>query len=114
MKKVLVINDSEFERNVLRDLLVNLGYEVKTADEYTALGSNETYNPDIVIANMNMTNITGDLMLQRIKGRKAQTKCYLSSCSKLDAQYRDCRWVDGLIETPINMGDLEKILNEQV
>lgn len=113
MKKVLVINDSEFERNILRDLIINLGYEVKTADEYTALSLNESYNPDIVVANMNMATVTGDQMLQRIKGKKAETKCYLSSCSKLNTQYRECGWVDGLIETPISLGKLEKILNEQ-
>jgi len=112
MKKVLVINDSDFERSILRDLLVNLGYEVKTSDEFIALGLNETYKPDIVVANMNMATITGDKILQKIKERKAQTKCYLSSCSELNAQYSNCRWVDGLIKTPISLGDLEKILND--
>ena len=34
MRKVLIINDSGFERVVLRDQVQNLGFEVKATDEF--------------------------------------------------------------------------------
>ncbi len=113
MKRVLVINDCRFERNILRDLLINLGYEVETTDEYATLSLLESCNPDIVIANMNMTDISGDRLIQNIKGSKPATKCYLSSCSDMSPEYSQNRWIDGLIKTPINTEQLLTILEEK-
>lgn len=44
VKRVLVVNDSRFERKIMRDMLINLGYEVKTTNEYEALILLDSYN----------------------------------------------------------------------
>ncbi|MDD3363483.1 MAG: response regulator [Syntrophomonas sp.] len=113
MKKVLVVNDSRFERKIMRDMLINLGYEVKTTNEYEVLILLDSFNPDIVIANMNMTNITGDRLIQNIKERRPTTKCYLSSCSEISPEYSQNQWIDGVFATPINPGSLVTILEKE-
>ena len=113
VKRVLVVNDSRFERKIMRDMLINLGYEVETTDEFTALSLLDSYNPDIIIANMNMTNITGDMLIQNIKERRPTTKCYLSSCSEISPEYSQRKWIDGVFSTPINPGSLAVILQKE-
>lgn len=113
VKRVLVVNDSRFERKIMRDMLISLGYEVKVTNEYEVFFLLDSYNPDIVIANMNMTNITGDRLIQDIKGRIPTTKCYLSSCSEINPEYSQSKWIDGVFATPINPGSLAKILQQE-
>ena len=113
VKKVLVVNDSRFERKIMRDMLINLGYEVKTTNEYEVLILLDSYNPDIVIANMNMTNITGDVLIRNIKERIPTTKCYLSSCSEIGPEYSQSKWIDGVFATPISSGRLVTILEKK-
>jgi response regulator RpfG family c-di-GMP phosphodiesterase len=113
VKRVLVVNDSKFERNIMRDLLINLGYGVETTDEYSILSHLESYDPDMVIANMNMANITGDVLIKEIKGEKPSTKCYLSSCSDINPEYSQSRWIDGFIKTPVSIGQLFAVLEKE-
>ncbi len=111
-KKVLIINDSGFERMVLRDQIRMLGYEVKTADEITGLSMIERFHPDIVVANLTMTDISGDKLLEHIKSTAPHIRCFLSSCSKINWEMVDNDIIDGVIETPVANTTLGKILNE--
>ncbi|MDD3269781.1 MAG: response regulator [Syntrophomonadaceae bacterium] len=113
MTKVLIINDSQFERLIMKDIVSSLGYEANTSDEYNIMNLIESDDPDIVIANMTMNRISGDKLIAAIKERKPEIKCYLSSCSKIPPgklQYPD---VDGYIETPVTPGRLERILKNE-
>ncbi len=111
IRKVLVINDSGFERMVLRDQLRMLGYEVKTADEITSLNIIKRYHPDIVIANLTMADISGDKLIEHIKSIDPDIRCFLSSCSKIDWRLVDNKIIDGVIETPVANATLEIVLN---
>lgn len=113
MERVLVINDSPFERLIMKDMISRLGYEAKSTDEYSTMNLIESFNPGIVIANMTMSTTSGDKLIAAIKMKKPAIKCYLSSCSKLRSdklQYPD---VDGCIETPISPGNLDRILRNE-
>lgn len=112
IKKVLVINDSGFERMVLRDQIRMLGCEVKTADEITGLNMIKSFEPDIVIANLTMGDISGDKLIEHVKSLNPSIRCYLSSCSKIDINQLDNRYVDGIIETPATSTMLDLVLNK--
>lgn len=110
MKRVLVVNDSPFERLIMKDMISRLGYEAKSTDEYSTMNLIDSYDPNIVIANMTMNKTSGDKLIAAIKVKKPGIKCYLSSCSQIRAdklQYPD---VDGCIETPVSPGRLNRIL----
>lgn len=113
MEKVLVINDSPFERLIMKDMVSRLGYEAKSSDEYNIMNLVESYDPNIIIANMTMSKTSGDKLIAAIKIKKPGIKCYLSSCSKIQPdrlQYLD---VDGFIKTPISPGHLNRVLQNE-
>lgn len=97
---------------VLRDQIRMLGYEVKTADEITGLNMIRSFQPDIVIANLNMGDISGDKLIEHVKSINPSMRCYLSSCSKIDINQLDNRYIDGIIETPVTSTMLEMVLNK--
>ncbi|WP_315119427.1 response regulator [uncultured Clostridium sp.] len=110
MKKILVINDSKFESYILKDLLTQLGYEVKITNEYSAIYEINNYSPDVVIANLIMKEISGDLLIKKIKDMKKDTKCLLSSCNDLNIEDYRYNKVDGIIKTPVNLEGLSAML----
>ncbi len=114
MRKVLIINDSGFERMVLRDQVQLLGYDVKTADEFSGLSTIDKYHPDIVIANLTMTDTSGDKLIEQIKNIDPGIRCFLSTCSKNRRHGFDRKVIYGVVETPISLEQLSKLLNDEV
>lgn len=111
MRKVLIINDSGFERVVLRDQVQNLGFEVKATDEFEGLRLIKKYQPDIVIANLTMTDITGEQLIEQIKSIQPDIRCLLSTCSR--NRHVASQAVDGLLETPATLEQLSRLLSDQ-
>lgn len=110
MKKVLIINDSRFESAILKDLLTKLEYMVKTVNEYSALQEVSNYLPDIVICNLIMKETSGDLLIKKIKNMHNSIICFLSSCSNLNIEDYRYNNVDEIIKTPVNLEELNKLL----
>ena len=113
MEKVLVINDSPFERLIMKDMVSGLGYETKSTDEYSTMNLIESYDPNIIIANMTMNKTNGDKLIAAIKVKRPDIKCYLSSCSKIRPDKLQYPNVDGFIETPISPGNLNRVLQNE-
>ncbi|MGE5454095.1 MAG: response regulator transcription factor [Methylocystaceae bacterium] len=109
MKRVLIINDSRFERLFLKDMIIALGFEVSTTDEYGSLRQVETLNPEMVIVNYTMPGMTGDEVIRRIKDRHPYIKCLLSSCSRLSPE--NYPLVDGILQTPVDRKELSRMLS---
>lgn len=110
-KNALVINDSRFEREVMKGLLNNLGYQVRTAGEDISIQQIDSYKANLIIVNMTMKNICGIELIDMIKSKRPQLKCYLSSCSPVKKEdYLESK-VDGVFQTPINVLDLGRILD---
>ena len=59
MHKVLLVNDCKFENLVMRDMLINLGYEAVVSNEFNAISDVRTLNCNVVIANFIMKEKTG-------------------------------------------------------
>ncbi|MGF7184684.1 two-component system chemotaxis response regulator CheY [Desulfitispora alkaliphila] len=108
--KVLLVNDSKFERMVLKDILLQLGCNVVATDEYQAIDQLHSFSPNIAIANYNMSEITGDKLLTQLKERAPELTCFICSCSeiKLDNSFNNV--VTGTFTTPTNPQKLQRIL----
>lgn len=111
MKKVLVINDCKFESAVLRDMLIELGYDVKVTSEFLVFNDVKKYIPDLVICNLFMKKITGDKLIKKIKDIDKNTLNILSSSNKLRMDDYENYGVDEVIKTPINIEDLKEVLS---
>jgi len=67
-KLILVIEDQEDNRRILRDLLTNSNYEVIEAiDGIKGVSSAETYRPDLILMDIQLPGIDGYEATRQIK-----------------------------------------------
>ncbi len=111
MKKVLLVNDCKFESIIMKDILKDMGYEVKISNEYAALEDVKSYNPEIIICNLIMKHITGDHIISESKKINFNIKGILSSSNDLELEDYKENKVDAIIKTPISKIVLEDLIN---
>ncbi len=67
-KKVLVVEDQEDNRRILRDLLAHSGYEVvEVEDGEKALGAAAAHHPDLILMDIQLPLLDGYEATRRIK-----------------------------------------------
>lgn len=71
MGKILIVDDSETARTLVKDVLDEAGYDVLSADSGQAglQLSEEHFDIDLVICDLNMPDMDGLTMCQRLKER---------------------------------------------
>ena len=106
MDKILVINDCKLEEIIMKDILINEGYEVKIDNEYGAISSVKDFLPNTVIVNLIMRETTGDKLISKIKEVNNNIKCILSSSNLLKLEDFSEKKVDEVIKTPIDRESL--------
>ncbi len=111
MKKVLLVNDSRFENQIIKDILDYAGYEVQISDEYDAIKKIKQFEPEYVILNLMMKNIRGDQLAAMIKLENSQIKCIISSNNAIKIDDFNKKRVDGVFQTPIDRKGIETVLN---
>ena len=69
MKKVLVVDDSKFSRNVNIKLLKDLGYEVigEAVDGLDGLEKFKELSPELIVTDLEMPNLDGLGMIKEIR-----------------------------------------------
>ncbi|HLK40978.1 MAG TPA: sigma-54 dependent transcriptional regulator [Polyangiaceae bacterium] len=71
MRRILVVDDEENIRLVLRTLLKKHGYEVEVADSgETALGALESFDPDVILTDVRMPRMGGLDLLATLKAKQ--------------------------------------------
>lgn len=110
-KRALLVNDSKFESLILRDMLNKLDYDVEIADEFDAMYEIEQFNPDIIIVNYIMQEITGDELIEQIKRGMPDAKCLLSSSNTVKMKFLGEKKIDGILKTPASLFTLKDTLN---
>ena len=80
MRRVLVVDDEENIRLVLRTLLKKHGYQVATAESAEgALAQLESFDPDFVLADVRMNGMTGLELCAELKARASLATVILMS-----------------------------------
>ncbi|MFH1000490.1 MAG: response regulator [Bacteroidota bacterium] len=80
MKKILIIDDSNFSRKILRKILEKLNYQVTEAsDGMTALESFTMQQPDAVLLDLNMTGMKGLDVLSKLIEINPNAKIVIAS-----------------------------------
>jgi DNA-binding response OmpR family regulator len=78
MKKILVVDDEEYIRELYRDELVEEGYQVELAgDGQEALAKMGTFRPDLVTLDVKMPGLDGIEVLRRIREKDASVPVLL-------------------------------------
>lgn len=67
-KRILVVEDQEDNRQILRDLLTSAGFEVVEAyDGEAALGAAKAHRPDVILMDIQLPLVDGYEATRRIK-----------------------------------------------
>lgn len=106
-KRVLVIEDHEDNRRILRDLLTSAGYEpieAVTGEEGVALA--ETHRPDLILMDIQLPGLDGYEATRRIKANPALRQIpiiavtsYALSGDEVKAKEAGC---DGYVTKPFS------------
>ena len=94
----------------MRDMLEKLGYQVETSNEFDAYGALDHFKPEVVIANLIMKKITGDILLNKMKLENPNLKTILSSSNDIKVEDLKDKKIDSFIRIPVKPDILEKIL----
>ncbi len=116
MKKILVIDDEEFIREMLVEYISDIGdYKVFTAgDGNTSFDLLEKENIDFIILDYTLPDITGEEFLARLKEKGIKTKVILTSGLESNFITED-DYTDLLVKTlkkPFDLNILDKIFEE--
>lgn len=114
MRKILLVNDCKLESIIMKDKLINMGYQVETCNEYGVFSKISKFNPEVVIVNFVMKEITGDKLVEKIKIKKPHIVCILSSCDKINFEHFNKKGVDEVISTPIEEKELSMLINKAI
>ncbi len=67
-KRILVVEDHEDNRRIMRDLLTNSGYEViEAVTGVEGVSAAETYRPDLIVMDIQLPGIDGYEATRQIK-----------------------------------------------
>jgi len=118
-QRILVIEDQEDNRNILRDLLTSAGYEVIEAmNGQTGVEIAETECPDLILMDIQLPVLDGYEATRRIKGNPAlaaipiiAVTSYALSGDEVKAKAAGC---DGYVTKPFSprrlLGEVREFL----
>lgn len=86
MTRVMIVDDTEFMRMVIRDTLIKYGYEVvaEAADGEEAIQTYLQIKPDLVLMDITMPNMSGEEALKKLLFMDPKAKVLM--CSSLGQQ----------------------------
>ncbi len=106
-KQILVVEDQEDNRRILRDLLTSAGFELveaTTGEEGVAMA--ETHRPDLILMDIQLPGLDGYETTRRIKGNPALQQIpviavtsYALSGDEVKARQAGC---DGYVAKPFS------------
>jgi two-component system cell cycle response regulator DivK len=74
-KRILIIEDNEDNRRILRDLLKSKGYDVMEADDgINGVNTAAAFRPDLIVMDIQLPRIDGHEATRRIKANSGTEK----------------------------------------
>jgi YesN/AraC family two-component response regulator len=81
MQKVLVVDDSKISRKKVIELLTSLGYDdiVEAVDGVDGMEKHASLNPELILSDIEMPNMTGLEMVKKIRESDKDVKIIIAS-----------------------------------
>ncbi len=115
-ESVLVVDDEEFVRLTLSTMLADLGYQVTTAaggkEAIAIIAKRKKFH--LILLDMNMPQVSGQKVHQKVKSLKLKTKVIISSgfSDAILAETRFAKNVDGFLQKPYKIDELARKVRE--
>lgn len=104
MPKIMIIEDDKSICNELKELLQNNGYEAKIVEDFSdSLNEISIFNPDLLLLDINIPYINGELLLQNLR-KKSNIPVIMvtSKNSEIDEALSISYGADDYITKPYN------------
>lgn len=115
MKRVLVVDDSGFQRTLVRDALAE-GYEIvgEASDGAEAVDSFERLSPDVVTMDVMMPDTNGIEATARIKDRSPETTVVMVTSVEQREQMKEAirAGADGYVTKPFDGEEVRNAIDE--
>ncbi|MFZ1946504.1 MAG: response regulator [bacterium] len=112
-RRILVVDDQETMRSLLRDMLEVIGYEVTLAEGgEQALGLVQSQDFDLVLTDLNMPGMDGTALLRAIKTTRAEMPVVIiTGYGTFHTEKRVMReGANGYISKPCTLAKIENTL----
>ncbi len=91
MAKILIVDDSSFQRRLIRGLLTRLGHDVVEADNgENGLSALDADSPDLLLVDLLMPGMTGFDVLARLQDRRAALPRLVLTADVQDSARQRC------------------------
>ncbi len=112
MKTLLVVDDDESIRLLLRDEFCDNGYNVVTAiDGEEGLVAFDEQNIDVVVLDLNMPKLTGEQVATKLKGKAPNVPVVIYTANPERLEEQDNVSYDSLV---YKSSDLEELVNKVI
>ncbi|MDH5682550.1 MAG: response regulator [Spirochaetota bacterium] len=115
MSKVLVVDDSIYQRNIILEVLSRAGYTcVEAPDGEKGLELMDSEKPDCVVLDINMPKISGEEILKIIRDRKLNLPVIVVSADIQDSMKKSCLELGArdYLNKPVNKDLLLKAISD--
>jgi CheY-like chemotaxis protein len=115
MVKILVIDDSSFQRKIICSILKEDGYELVTAENgKDAMEHLGTYTPDLIICDLLMPEFDGYYLLEEMRAEKSAIPTLIVTSDIQKPTREKCYRMGarGLINKPVNKESLLHIVKK--
>ena len=109
LAKILIVDDDPAIRNLIQRFLSNQKYQVESAEDgKTALAIFEQFNPDLVILDVNLPDVTGYNLCEEMQKRtKVFVLMLTSRGDEADKISGFAQGADDYLTKPFGLGELE-------
>lgn len=114
MKKILIVDDSAFTRDIHKQIVISAGYQVLEAENGSqALEVFEKERPDLVIMDLLMPDMDGMEIIKRILETDPHAKTVICSTDKQKARQAEAREIGvlGFLTKPINAEEATEMID---
>jgi CheY-like chemotaxis protein len=117
MAKILLVDDSKFQRKCVSGMLTNLGHLVSEAEDgQKGLQMLEAAKPDLIITDLLMPVMDGLSLLRGLNEKKCSVPTVVVSADIQESTKKECLKLGAkaFLNKPITSADLEAMVNHLV